>query len=93
MSDRCIRCGSNPPGFEGRVPFRDELREQVAGNVCADCWRDWLQVQIKVINEFALNLGDIRSHDIIEAHARDFFKLQEGASGTDLERLGDKPPA
>lgn len=93
MSESCIRCGTNPPNATARIPFRAELRESIAGKVCETCWNDWLQIQIKVINEFALNLGDRRSHDIIEAHARDFFKLQEGASGTDLDRLGEKPPA
>lgn len=92
MAETCIRCTANPPDFAGRIPFRAELRDAIAGKVCDACWSDWLQVQIKVINEFALNLGDRRSHDIIEAHARDFFKLQEGVSGTDFDRLGDKPP-
>jgi Fe-S cluster biosynthesis and repair protein YggX len=42
------------------------------------CWQDWLQMQIKIINELALNLGDSRSHEILEAHARDFLGLSDG---------------
>ena len=93
MSDStCTRCNEKAPGIDGMIPFRSPLREQVRDSVCGDCWSAWLDVQIKVINEFALNLGDVRSHDIIEAHARDFLGLSEGESGTDFDKLGEAPP-
>ena len=91
-SATCQRCSEHEVGFEGRIPFRSPLREEVQQGVCGSCWKEWLQVQIKVINEFALNLGDSRSHDIIEAHARDFFGLGEGGTGTDFATLGEAPP-
>jgi len=31
-----------------------------------------------MINELALNLGDARSHDLIELNARQFLGLEEG---------------
>jgi Fe-S cluster biosynthesis and repair protein YggX len=76
----------------GRIPFRGELRQQVEEHVCAVCWATWLEMQIKVINELALNLGDARSHEIIEAHARDFLGLSEGSeTGTDFAKIGETP--
>ncbi|HJO04413.1 MAG TPA: Fe(2+)-trafficking protein [Acidobacteriota bacterium] len=76
----------------GRIPFRGDLRQQVQDNVCAVCWAAWLEMQIKVINELALNLGDARSHDLIEAHASDFLGLSDGpATGTDFSKIGDEP--
>lgn len=82
------------PAISGPVPFHSPLREEVLASVCDRCWQEWLKVQIKVINEFALNLGDPRSHDIIEAHARDFFGLSDTpATTTDFSSLGDEPPA
>lgn len=80
--------------ISGLIPFRSPLREQVQETICEHCWKAWLAVQIKVINEFALNLGDPRSHDIIEAHARDFLGLSETpATTTDFASLGASPPA
>lgn len=88
----CQRCGQRPAGIEGRVPFRGAFQQQVRESICQQCWDEWLQVQIKLINELALNLGDSRSHDIIEAHARDFLGFSEGETGTDFEKLGEAPP-
>ena len=76
------------------VPFGSPLREELLEAVCDTCWRDWLQMQIKIINELALNLGDARSHDILEAHARDFLGLSDGnETGTDFSKVGEQPPA
>jgi Fe-S cluster biosynthesis and repair protein YggX len=88
----CTRCHDKQPGIDGMIPFRSPLREEVATQICSDCWSEWLVTQIKVINEFALNLGDVRSHDIIEAHARDFLGLGDGDTGTDFSTLGEAPP-
>lgn len=88
----CQRCGERPAGVQQRIPFRSPLREQVAESICPTCWSEWLQVQIKVINELALNLGDPRSHDIVEAHARDYLKFSEGETGTDFDTLGEEKP-
>jgi Fe-S cluster biosynthesis and repair protein YggX len=88
----CARCHANEPGIESMIPFRSPLREEVRSSICSDCWKQWLEMQIKVINEFALNLGDVRSHEIIEAHARDFLGLGDGSTGTDFDKIGEAPP-
>ncbi len=96
---RAARDGTEVPDpptggpITGRVPFRGDLRERVQENVCAVCWAAWLEMQIKVINELALNLGDARSHDLIEAHASDFLGLSDGsATGADSSKIGEEPP-
>lgn len=91
----CSRCEGTKPAIAARIPFRDPLRQEVQASICADCWQEWLDMQVKVINELALNLGDPRSHQIIEAHAREFFGFgQEGdePAVTDLSSIGDVPP-
>lgn len=91
----CSRCGDDKPAIEGRIPFREEVREEVRESVCADCWQEWLDMQIKVINELALNLGDPRSHEIIEAHAREFLGLrgEDEEPTADLSGIGEVPPS
>lgn len=97
-AERAKRDGTEVPEpptggrIASRIPFRGDLRQQVEENVCAVCWAAWLEMQIKVINELALNLGDARSHDLIEAHARDFLGLSgEPTTGTDFSKIGEKP--
>ncbi len=78
MSDEvyCIHHKKNGPAITGNVPFRGELKQQVLANICQDTWNEWLEEQIKIINELALNLGDPRSHDIIEQRAKEFFGFE-----------------
>ena len=88
MSDEvyCIYHEKNGPTITGNVPFRGELKEQVLANICQDAWNEWLEEQIKIINDLALNLGDPRSHDIIEQRAKEFFGFEgEGYESVEPE--------
>ena len=84
----CIRQQKNGPAITSHVPFRGELRDQVLANVCQEAWDEWLGEQVKIINDLALNLGDPRSHDIIEQKAREFFGMAE----TEYEGVPETPP-
>lgn len=57
MSDEtiyCRRCGENAPRLP-RPPFRNPLGERIAAEVCANCWKDWLQHQTLLINHYGLD--------------------------------------
>ena len=56
MSLTCVRCqkaGEAPPAH--RVPFPPAVKEKVLASICASCWREWEDQEIKVINEYRLN--------------------------------------
>ena len=84
----CVVTGRTEPAISGRVPFREPLRSEVIANVGATAWAQWLEQQVKIINEYRLNLADVRSRDILEEQARLFFKL--GANGEAAEVGPDK---
>jgi Fe-S cluster biosynthesis and repair protein YggX len=75
----CSRCGETRAATSSRIPFRSPLREETQAKICESCWQEWQQEQVRVINELALNLGDPRSHDLIELNARQFLNLEESA--------------
>ena len=83
----CIRHEENEPAITSHIPFRGELKDQVLANVCQQAWEEWLEEQVKIINEMALNLGDPRSHDIIEEKAREFF----GFADKEYEAIPETP--
>jgi hypothetical protein len=46
----CVRCrkpGEPPPAH--RVPFAPAAREKVLGAICASCWKEWEDMEVKVI--------------------------------------------
>ena len=78
----CIKHQKEEPAIDVHIPFRGELKERVRTNI----------EQVKIINELALNLGDPRSHDIIEQKAKEFFGF-EGDQYESVEPAeGDGPP-
>ncbi|HEX9700348.1 MAG TPA: Fe(2+)-trafficking protein [Acidobacteriota bacterium] len=89
----CVRHQKTGPAITAHIPFRGELKEQVLANVCQDAWKEWLVEQVKIINELALNLGDPRSHDIIEQKAREFFGFEGDGYESVEPKPGEGPPS
>lgn len=77
MSDStvtCSRCGKTaaPPA---QVPYGGALGEEIRTRVCADCWAEWEENEVKVINELRLNFMAPESQDILTRHLREFLLL------------------
>lgn len=92
MSDNTVTChtsGKNEPRISARIPFREPLKSEVQDKIGSFTWQLWMDQQLKIINEYRLNLGDPASRDIIENAAREFFKLG-GEGGQLLETGADK---
>jgi Fe-S cluster biosynthesis and repair protein YggX len=79
----CVTCGREEATIAGRVPFPEPLRGEILANVGAPCWQEWLATQLKIINEYRLNLAEERSRELLAKAARETLKLGEGG-GVDL---------
>jgi len=53
----CRRCGADAPRMS-RPPFRNELGDRIQREICAECWKDWLQHQTLLINHYGLDPRD-----------------------------------
>lgn len=71
----CRRCGTTGQRMS-RAPFRGELGQTIASAVCEGCWRQWLDMGVKVINELRLNLTDPAARRIYDQHMMDFLNLR-----------------
>ena len=90
MSSETLVChvsGKEEPRITGRIPFREPLRSEVVERIGAWTWRQWLDQQLKIINEYRLNLGDPASRDMLERAAREFLQLG-GGDGTGNPEVG-----
>jgi Fe-S cluster biosynthesis and repair protein YggX len=50
----CRRCGDDAPRMS-RAPFKNEVGERIVAEICANCWKDWLQHQTLLINHYGLD--------------------------------------
>ena len=70
----CNRCGK----VKGRLPeppFSNAQGKMIQEKICADCWREWIHMGTKVINELRLPLSDPQAQKIFDQHMREFRNL------------------
>jgi len=44
--------------------------------ICNDCWREWIAMGTKVINEMRLPLSDPQAQKVFDQHMMEFLNLQ-----------------
>ncbi|MCH7812764.1 MAG: Fe(2+)-trafficking protein [Planctomycetes bacterium] len=69
----CSRCGKPSERME-KIPFRGKLGEKIWDCVCAACWREWVGVGTKVINEMGLPLASPQGQDTYDEHMVEFLQ-------------------
>ena len=80
MSVACKRCGreaEGPPPH--RVPFTGQAKDDVLSGICGACWKEWEGMEVKVINEYRLNLADPDHYSVLIEQMRSFLGLGPGA--------------
>jgi Fe-S cluster biosynthesis and repair protein YggX len=70
----CRRCGLPNPQID-EPPFPNDLGAEIREQICRPCWREWMAVSIKVINEYRLNLMLPEAQETYDTHLREFLGL------------------
>ncbi|HEX9496326.1 MAG TPA: Fe(2+)-trafficking protein [Candidatus Limnocylindria bacterium] len=70
----CARCGNTRAGA-GKVGLPPPLGDEIEARVCAECWRDWVAQQIRVINHYALRPALREDREKLYAFTREFLNL------------------
>jgi Fe-S cluster biosynthesis and repair protein YggX len=71
----CARCGKVKPKM-ANPPFSHAQGKKIQENICADCWREWIGMGTKVINELRLPLNDPRAQQEFDRHMYEFLNLK-----------------
>jgi tetratricopeptide (TPR) repeat protein len=75
----CQRPGCRAGTFARQLPappMNDEVGRRIYETVCADCWREWLGMGVKVINELHLDLSDERAQEVYDNYMKEFLGWQ-----------------
>jgi Fe-S cluster biosynthesis and repair protein YggX len=70
----CNRCGRVAPRM-ANPPFSSAQGKEIYQKICADCWKAWIGMGTKVINELRLPLSDPQAQKIFDQHMREFLNL------------------
>ncbi len=78
----CRRCGADATPLE-KPPFRTELGERIRTEICADCWKEWLQHQTLLINHYGLDPREQKSRDFLYEQIEQV--LLQGGDGKEID--------
>jgi Fe-S cluster biosynthesis and repair protein YggX len=77
----CVRCNRSAAAAQG-VTWGGELGAEIRARVCNDCWTEWGDQEVKVINELRLNFMDPDAQKTLLGHLREFLQLGDAPGGT-----------
>jgi len=76
MTITCARCGRDAePPPRHRIGFPAPAKERVLQSICAECWKEWEEMEIKVINEYRLNFMDPDHRAVLQKACLEFLTL------------------
>ena len=70
----CVHCHQTREGA-GRVGLPGKLGEDVERLICSECWREWLQMQIRVINHYGLRPAMREDRERLYEFTREYLDL------------------
>jgi len=93
MSDadgfQCARCGREDAPRLASPPMRSEVGERVRREACADCWEQWKERQMLLINHFGLNVREPEAREFLLENLGAFLFDEGEAAEIDVSREGD----
>ncbi|HEX9437579.1 MAG TPA: Fe(2+)-trafficking protein [Candidatus Limnocylindria bacterium] len=75
----CVRCGQTREGA-GRVGLPGALGDDIERSICTECWKEWLQTQIRVINHYGLRPALKEDRERLYGLTREFLGLPGAAA-------------
>ena len=85
----CTSCGREAPALP-KAPYHDDLGREILENTCRECWKQWLDMQVRLINEYGLLPVNPEHGAIIEKNLKAFLKLPS-APEDGVDQVGEPP--
>jgi Fe-S cluster biosynthesis and repair protein YggX len=71
----CVRCHCVAPKLP-KPPYKGAQGQEIYDKVCAACFREWIPMGTKVINELRLPLNDPQAQKMYDQHMLEFLNLR-----------------
>ena len=97
MSDfRCHKCGLTPgeptgaaghplkPLAEADLPVVNDYWRRVMAVTCLSCWAEWKDMEVKIINEYRLNMLEREHRKMLRKFMNDFLNIDGNSATTGM---------
>jgi Fe-S cluster biosynthesis and repair protein YggX len=90
---QCTKCGEEKPGLPN-PPFRAgtklaDLGLEIQQKICGSCYKDWINMSVKLVNELRLDTTDPRGQEVWLKQMKTFLAL-DPATADPWARFLDK---
>ena len=75
---QCNRLKQELPAIQSRITFPGEFGQRIRAEVSQAAWDEWMEMQIKVINEYRLHMGEPEHRQVLKDFAFKFFCFDGG---------------
>ena len=58
-----------------KPPFPGELGQQIYNNISKEAWKEWFDLQTKMINEYRLDMHNDAARDFLKEEMKKFLNL------------------
>jgi Fe-S cluster biosynthesis and repair protein YggX len=83
----CVKLGIDAEGLD-RPPYPGPLGKRLYEQVSKQAWKQWLEHQTRLINEYRLVLADAKAREFLAGEMEKFF-----FGGGELAKTEYKPPS
>jgi Fe-S cluster biosynthesis and repair protein YggX len=88
---KCSRCQQKKEQME-RSPYPGPLADKILENVCEDCWKEWIEASLIMLNEYRLNLLDPKHAEMYDQQLQIFLGLMDPGEAPQLNLKPPEPP-
>ena len=74
----CTRCSASGPRLES-APYPNATGRRILAEICAGCWAEWRDLEVKIINEYQLNMLEREHRKTIQSQLKSFMKFDENS--------------
>lgn len=74
---QCKKLLKDLPGLE-KPPFGGPVGQTIFESISAEAWEAWKSLQIKILNEYRLNMAEKKDYQFLVDQMLTFLNLKEG---------------
>jgi len=79
----CSRCDRTDVARVASPPFPTELGQRILSEICAECWDEWKERQMLLINHYGLKLQEAEAREFLYTNLRAFL-FAEGEATAEI---------
>lgn len=80
----CTKYNKDLPGLD-KAPFGGEVGKRIFDTISQQAWKEWQDMQIKILNEYRLNMSDKKDYQFLIDQMMTFLGFNPAGTSVEVE--------